>query len=82
MFYPTLVSSICHSLTSRIMTLGKSLRTANILCFMALRVLKQVGFSLNHSTYYNIRSRAALADLNEFAGLIITLKEAGFVFKY
>ena len=61
--------------------LNKSLKTANILYFMALRMLKQVGFPLNHNIYYNIRSRAALADLNEFAGLIIALKEADFVFK-
>jgi hypothetical protein len=34
--------------------LGKSLRTANISYSAALRVLEQVGFPLDRSTYYNI----------------------------
>lgn len=46
---------------------------------MALRVLEQVSFSLN---YYNIRSYTISAELNKFAGLIIALKKAGFIFKY
>jgi hypothetical protein len=61
--------------------LGKSLRSANITYSVALRVLEQVGFPLDHYTYYNIRDRTASAELNEFAALIVALKEAGFIFK-
>jgi hypothetical protein len=48
---------------------------------VALRVLKQVGFSLDHNTYYNIHSCAISIEQNEFVGLIATLKGAGFLFK-
>jgi hypothetical protein len=61
--------------------LDKSLRIANLSYSVALRVLKQVGFSLDYNTYYNIRSRAVSAKQNEFASLIIAFKEAGFLFK-
>ena len=61
--------------------LGKSLRSANITYSVALRVLEQVGFPLDRYTYYNIRDRTASAEPNEFAALIVALKEAGFVFK-
>jgi hypothetical protein len=61
--------------------LGRSLRTANISYSIALRVLEQVGFPLDRSSYYNIRSRAVSADSNEFAGLVVALEEAGFIFE-
>jgi hypothetical protein len=61
--------------------LGKSLRTAHISYSVALRVLKQIGFPLDCNTYYNIRSRKVSADLDEFAGLIMALEDAGFIFK-
>ena len=61
--------------------LGKFLRSANITYSMTLRVLKQVGFSLDRHTYYNIRDRTASAEPNEFAALIVALKEAGFIFE-
>jgi hypothetical protein len=61
--------------------LGKSLRLANISYSAALRVLKQVGFPLDRSSYYNIRSRVVSAESNKFAGLVVALKDAGFVFK-
>jgi hypothetical protein len=44
-------------------------------------VLKQAGFPLNYNTYYNIYRRRIFISSNEFNGFIITLKEAGFVFK-
>jgi hypothetical protein len=61
--------------------LSKSLRSANILYLKAFRVLEQVGFPLDRSTYYNIRSRDISAALDEFSGLVVALKEAGFVFE-
>jgi hypothetical protein len=61
--------------------LGMSLRTANISYSIALRVLEQISFPLNRNTYYNIRSRAASANLDKFAGLVVALKEAGFIFE-
>ena len=61
--------------------LGKSLRSANITYSVALRVLEQVGFPLDRNTYYNIRDRTASADRNEFAGLVVALEEAGFIFE-
>lgn len=48
---------------------------------MALRVLEQVGFPLDRNTYYNIRSRAVSAEQNDFAGLVVALEEAGFIFE-
>jgi hypothetical protein len=36
---------------------------------------------LDRHTYYNIRDRTASAEPNEFAALIVALKEAGFVFE-
>jgi hypothetical protein len=62
--------------------LNKSLRTANISYSIAVRMFKQVSFPFNRNTYYNIRSRAASAASNEFAGLVVTLEKAGFIFKY
>ena len=62
--------------------LGKSLRSANITYSVALRVLKQVGFPLDRNTYYNIRDRNASIGQDEFAGLVVALKEAGFIFEY
>ena len=44
-------------------------------------MLKQAGFPLNHKSYYNLRHRALSAEKDEFTGLIIALKDAGFVFK-
>jgi hypothetical protein len=44
-------------------------------------VLEQAGFPLNCKSYYNLCYRAISAEKNEFAGLIITFKDAGFVFK-
>jgi hypothetical protein len=44
-------------------------------------VLEQIGFPLDRSTYYNIRSRAVSAERNEFAGLVVALEEAGFIFE-
>jgi hypothetical protein len=44
-------------------------------------VLEQVGFPLDHNTYYNIRSRAVSAEQNELAGLVVALEEAGFLFE-
>ncbi len=61
--------------------LGRSLRTANISYSVALRVLEQVGFPLDRNIYYNIRSRAVSAEQNEFAGLVVALEEAGFIFE-
>jgi MULE transposase domain len=61
--------------------LGKSLRSANITYSVALRVLEQVGFPLDRSTYYNIRDRTASAGRDEFAGLVVALEEAGFIFE-
>jgi hypothetical protein len=61
--------------------LDKSLRIANLSYSVALRVLEQVGFPLDRNTYYNIRSRAVSAKQNEFAGLIVALEEAGFLFE-
>jgi hypothetical protein len=49
---------------------------------VALRVLKQVGFPLDYNIYYNIRSYAISTKQNEFASLVATLKEAGFLFEY
>ncbi|ERF71028.1 hypothetical protein EPUS_03308 [Endocarpon pusillum Z07020] len=63
------------------LTLGRSLRTANISYSVALRVLEQVGFPLDRNTYYNIRSRAVSAEHTEFAGLVVALEEAGFIFE-
>jgi hypothetical protein len=48
---------------------------------VALRVLEQVGFPLNRNTYYNIRDRTTSADRDEFAGLVVALKEAEFIFE-
>jgi hypothetical protein len=61
--------------------LGKLLRIANLSYSVALRVLEQVGFSLDHNTYYNIRSRAVSTEQNEFASLVAALDEAGFLFE-
>ncbi|ERF72882.1 hypothetical protein EPUS_08495 [Endocarpon pusillum Z07020] len=63
------------------MELGKSLRTANISYSVALQVLEQVGFPLDRNSYYNIRSRVASAEQNEFAALVVALEEAGFIFE-
>jgi hypothetical protein len=62
--------------------LGKSLYIANISYSAAFRVLKQVGFPLDHSTYYNIRSRLVSINLDEFASYIVALEDAGFIFEY
>jgi hypothetical protein len=62
--------------------LGKSLCITNLSYSMALRVLKQVGFSFDHNIYYNIRSRVISTKQNEFTSLVIALEEAGFLFKY
>jgi hypothetical protein len=48
---------------------------------VALRVLKQISFPLDHNIYYNIRSHAISTKQNEFASLIAALKEADFLFK-
>jgi hypothetical protein len=61
--------------------LGKSLRSANIMYSVALRVLEQVGFPLDRSTYYNIRDRTASTGRDEFASLVVALEEAGFIFE-
>jgi hypothetical protein len=44
-------------------------------------VLKQAGFSLNRKVYYNLYYQALSAEKDEFTGLVIALKEAGFVYK-
>jgi MULE transposase domain len=61
--------------------LDKSLRSANITYSVALRVLEQVGFPLDRSTYYNIRDRTVSTGRDEFAGLVVALEEAGFIFE-
>jgi MULE transposase domain len=53
----------------------------NLSYSVALRVLEQVGFPLDRNTYYNIRSRPVSAKHDEFAGLIVALEEAGFLFE-
>lgn len=62
--------------------LDKSLQTANISYSVALRMLKQIGFPLDHSTYYNIRFHTVFAKRNEFAGLVVVLEETDFIFEY
>ena len=44
-------------------------------------MLKQVGFPLNHDTYYNIRSRSVSIEQNEFVTFIVVLEETGFIFE-
>jgi hypothetical protein len=61
--------------------LSKSLRSASITYSVALRVLEQIGFPLDRSTYYNIRDRTASANRDKFAGLVVALEEAGFIFE-
>jgi hypothetical protein len=62
--------------------LGKSLHIVNISYSTALRILEQISFPLDHSTYYNIQFRPVSADLDEFTSLVVALKDAGFIFKY
>jgi hypothetical protein len=61
--------------------LGKSLRSAYISYSAARRVLEQAGFPLDRNTYYNLRHRSVSADRDDFAGLVVALKDAGFVFE-
>ncbi|ERF69261.1 hypothetical protein EPUS_03965 [Endocarpon pusillum Z07020] len=61
--------------------LGKSLRSAHISYSAARRVLEQAGFPLDRKSYYNLRHRALSAEKDEFAGLVVALEDAGFVFE-
>ena len=61
--------------------LGKSLRSAYISYSAARRVLEQAGFPLDRNTYYNLRHRSVSADKDDFAGLVVALEDAGFVFE-
>jgi hypothetical protein len=61
--------------------LGKSLRSAYISYSAARRVLEQAGFPLDCKSYYNLRHRAFSAGKDEFAGLVVALKDAGFIFE-
>ena len=64
-----------------ILDLGKSLRSAYISYSAARRVLEQAGFPLDRKGYYNLRHRALSAEKDEFAGLVVALEDAGFVFE-
>ena len=61
--------------------LGRSLRSAYISYSAARRVLEQTGFPLDRKSYYNLRHRGLSADKDDFAGLIVALEDAGFVFE-
>jgi hypothetical protein len=61
--------------------LGKSLRSAYISYSAARRVLEQAGFPLDRKAYYNLRHRALSAQKDEFAGLVVALEEAGFIYE-
>jgi hypothetical protein len=61
--------------------LGKSLRSANIIYSVTVKVLEQIGFPLDRNTYYNIRDRIVSAEQNKFADLIVALEKAGFIFE-
>ncbi|KAF7508230.1 hypothetical protein GJ744_009527 [Endocarpon pusillum] len=60
--------------------LGRSLRSAHISYSAARRVLEQTGFPLDRKSYYNLRHRTLSAEKDEFAGLVVALEDAGFVF--
>ena len=44
-------------------------------------MLEQIGFPLDHDTYYNIRSRSTSIEQNEFATFVVILEETGFIFE-
>ncbi len=64
-----------------VLELGKPLRSAYISYSAAHRVLKQAGFPLDRKSYYNLRHRTLSTKQEEFAGLVVALEDASFVFK-
>jgi len=69
------------SLYQPALKLGKSLRSAYISYSSARRVLEQTGFPFDRKSYYNLCHRTISAEKDEFAGLVVALEDAGFMYE-